>query len=90
MLTEHQKDVMRSKRRASCVPAMYNDLSQNSSSQSVDTNLEDFVSVRLETTCLPIVREEDALLEPPNIPQPSKVQHEVSSPALANEDKGGV
>nr|CAG4649118.1 EOG090X01OT [Scapholeberis mucronata] len=90
VLTEHQKEVMRSKRRASCVPAMYNDLSQNSSSQSVDTNFEDFASVRLETTCLPVVREEDALLEPPNIPQPAKVQHEVSSPVLVNEDQDGV
>ena len=65
LLTEHQKEVMRSKKRSS-MPAMYNDLSQNSlttdslDSQSIDNVMPVVVSYSS------ISKDEDALLEPPS------------------------
>lgn len=65
-MTEHQKEVMRSKKRSS-MPAMYNDLSQNSlttesllDTQSIDEVMPVVVSYSS------ISKEEDALLEPPS------------------------
>lgn len=68
---------MRSRRRASCVPALYNDLSQSSQqsismdSQSMDT------SVPVITSCYSL-KEENALLEPPVTFQRTEVLNELS------------
>lgn len=73
---------MRSKRRSSCVPALYNDLSQSSLSNSVDTNSDDVASVQSTSICLPILREEDALLEPPVHSQLSTANQDGLMPAF--------
>lgn len=65
VLTEHQKEVMRSKRRASCVPALYNDLSQSSQTDSMDTQSSDNPVETTKPLVTIIDKEEDALMEPP-------------------------
>lgn len=68
MLTEHQKEVLRSKRRTSNVPAMYNDLSQSSlqSDSLLETQSNDGQSnIVIISTCSLVEKEEEALLEPP-------------------------
>ncbi|XP_057374460.1 telomere-associated protein RIF1-like [Daphnia carinata] len=79
VLTEHQKEVMRDKRRATCgVPAMYNDLSQSSqTTDSMDTQSVNDTPVPSVVSNVTIVREEDALLEPPVILQQAEVLNEL-------------
>ena len=67
---------MRSKRRVSCVPAMYNDLSQSSQetdsiSMSMDTQSSDVPAIIIKS-CFSLAKEEDALLEPPVVLQQSE------------------
>jgi len=77
---------MRSKRRSSTVPAMYNDLSQDSqATESMDTQSTDVMPVVVSYSS--ISKEEDALLEPPspmNISLPASVV-ENESPSLLLE-----
>lgn len=79
MLTEHQKEVMRAKRRATCgVPAMYNDLSQSSqTTDSMDTQSVNDNPITSVASNVTIAREEDALLEPPVILQQAEVLNEL-------------
>ena len=66
VLTDHQKEVMRSKRRSSTVPAMYNDLSQDSQeTESMDVQSTE-VLMPIVVSYSSISKEEDALLEPPS------------------------
>lgn len=67
VLTEHQKEVMRAKRRSTCgVPAMYNDLSQSSqTTDSMDTQSVYDTPITSVASNVTVVREENALLEPP-------------------------
>ncbi|KAK4023666.1 hypothetical protein OUZ56_009065 [Daphnia magna] len=79
VLTEHQKEVMRAKRRATCgVPAMYNDLSQSSqTTDSMDTQSVNDNPITSVASNVTIAREEDALLEPPVILQQAEVLNEL-------------
>ncbi|KAI9556357.1 hypothetical protein GHT06_018931 [Daphnia sinensis] len=79
VLTEHQKEVMRDKRRATCgVPAMYNDLSQSSqTTDSMDTQSVTDTPISSVASSVAIAREEDALLEPPVILQQAEVLNEL-------------
>ena len=79
---------MRSKRRSSTVPAMYNDLSQDSQgTQSMDTQSSE-VLMPVVVSYSSMSKEEDALLEPPSpmsISLPVAVVENVS-PSLEQKD----
>lgn len=78
---------MRSKRRASCVPAMYNDLSNSSQqSSSMDTQPRD-TSVPIITSCFSL-KEENAFLEPPISLQQAEVLNEL--PMVDNGNQIGM
>lgn len=78
---------MRSKRRASCVPAMYNDLSNSSQqSSSMDTQPRD-TSVPVITSCFSL-KDDDAFLEPPISLQQPEVLNEL--PMVDNENQMGI
>ena len=70
---------MRSKRRSTCgVPAMYNDLSQSSqTTDSMDTQSLSEFAVSAAASSFSVLKEEDALLEPPVILQQTEVLNEL-------------
>jgi hypothetical protein len=90
VLTEHQKEVMRSKRRSTCgVPAMYNDLSQSSqTTDSMDAQSVSEFSVSAAASSLSVLKEEDALLEPPMVLQQTEVLNEL--PGNGNQIVGMI
>lgn len=77
---------MRSKRRSSCVPAMYNDLSQ--SSQQPDSLLDTQSCDVALVTCAnstSIVKDEEALLEPPSPISKEQAQEMSDTPVQSQE-----
>jgi len=81
---------MRSKRRSTCgVPAMYNDLSQSSqTTDSMDTQSVSEFPVSPVASSLSVLKEEDALLEPPVILQQTEVLNEL--PGNGNQIVGMI
>lgn len=81
---------MRSKRRSTCgVPAMYNDLSQSSqTTDSMDTQSVSEFTVAAAASSFSVVKEEDALLEPPVILQETEVLNEL--PGNGNQTVGMI
>lgn len=82
---------MRSKRRASCVPAMYNDLSNSSSQLSSDTQSTQSrdTSVPVITSCFSL-KDDDAYLEPPINLQQTEVLNELPMVDNGNQKTIGM
>ncbi len=87
VLTEHQKEVSRSKRRSSTVPALYNDLSQSSQQTQLEScTMDAHPEIPVVASSSVILPEEDAHLEPPSLKTNEKECEILASPTTDKEN----